>query len=187
MNEASTDLILPFGIVPHSPRDPRLRLLPLLGFLWTMPSSPKSFYGRPSAPSSRRPAFLIISCLLIGISGFLFGITSFLWPIHGYRCLNSRPRSVRVVWEHGGGSGGSSNGNRGIGKDRHKVMGFVGIQTGFGSVGRRHALRKTWLPSDRQGLERYLICYAFWISCVCVVFMNHEYLWRIHVIWPWDI
>ncbi|KAI3939591.1 hypothetical protein MKX01_038546 [Papaver californicum] len=36
---------------------------------------------------------------------------------------------------------------------RHKVMGFVGIQTGFGSVGRRRSLRKTW-PSDRQGLQR---------------------------------
>ncbi|KAF7822641.1 putative beta-1,3-galactosyltransferase 14 [Senna tora] len=115
-----------------------------------MPSSPKSYYGRSPALSSRRSAFLIVSSLLIGVSGFLFGITSLLWPIHGYRCLNSRPRSVRVVWEHGG----SSNANRGIGNDRHKVMGFVGIQTGFGSVGRRHALRKTWLPSDRQGLER---------------------------------
>lgn len=38
--------------------------------------------------------------------------------------------------------------------DRHKVMGFVGIQTGFGSVGRRQSLRKTWFPSDRQGLQR---------------------------------
>ncbi|KAE8680114.1 putative beta-1,3-galactosyltransferase 13 [Hibiscus syriacus] len=29
-------------------------------------------------------------------------------------------------------------------------MGFVGVQTGFRSAGRR----KTWLPSDRQGLQR---------------------------------
>ncbi|XP_054814734.1 probable beta-1,3-galactosyltransferase 14 isoform X1 [Prosopis cineraria] len=120
-----------------------------------MPSSPKSFYGRPPPLSSRRPAFLIIFCLLVGVSGFLYGITSFLWPIHGYRCLNTRPRSVRVVWEQLGSSGGSNDGIRGgIGKDRHKVMGFVGIQTGFGSVGRRQSLRRTWLPSDRQGLER---------------------------------
>ncbi|XP_028763688.1 probable beta-1,3-galactosyltransferase 14 [Neltuma alba] len=121
-----------------------------------MPSSPKSFYGRPPPLSSRRSAFLIIFCLLIGVSGFLYGITSFLRPIHGYRCLNTRPRSVRVVWEQvGSNSGGSNDGiHGGIGVDRHKVMGFVGIQTGFGSVGRRQALRKTWLPSDRQGLER---------------------------------
>ncbi|VAI70440.1 unnamed protein product [Triticum turgidum subsp. durum] len=33
-------------------------------------------------------------------------------------------------------------------------MAFVGIFTGFGSVGRRRALRRTWLPSDRQGLLR---------------------------------
>lgn len=39
-------------------------------------------------------------------------------------------------------------------RKRHKVMGFVGIQTGFGSVGRRQSLRKTWMPSDHQGLQR---------------------------------
>lgn len=39
-------------------------------------------------------------------------------------------------------------------RDRHKVMGFVGVQTGFSSVGRRRSLRKTWFPSDRQGLLR---------------------------------
>lgn len=33
-------------------------------------------------------------------------------------------------------------------------MGFVGIQTGFASTGRRQSLRKTWMPSDRQGLQR---------------------------------
>jgi len=31
---------------------------------------------------------------------------------------------------------------------------FVGIFTGFGSIGRRRALRRTWLPADRQGLLR---------------------------------
>lgn len=33
-------------------------------------------------------------------------------------------------------------------------MGFVGIQTGFGSVGRRRSLRQTWMPSDPQSLQR---------------------------------
>jgi hypothetical protein len=33
-------------------------------------------------------------------------------------------------------------------------MAFVGIFTGFSSIGRRRALRRTWLPADRQGLQR---------------------------------
>lgn len=33
-------------------------------------------------------------------------------------------------------------------------MGFVGIQTGFGSSGRRRSLRMTWMPSDPQGLQQ---------------------------------
>lgn len=38
---------------------------------------------------------------------------------------------------------------------RPKVLGFVGVQTGFGSVDRRKALRETWFPSDPEGLFRY--------------------------------
>lgn len=66
-----------------------------------------------------------------------------------------------MVWERGsGGNGGGGSGGNGVGllsedgNKRHKVMGFVGIQTGFGSVGRRRSLRKTWMPSDPQGLQR---------------------------------
>ncbi|KAK4255883.1 hypothetical protein QN277_008819 [Acacia crassicarpa] len=122
-----------------------------------MPSSPKSFHGRTPQLSSRRSAILLISSLVIAVSGFAFGITAFLSPISGYKCLSRPPRSIRVTWEHGGGggdgAGGISSGNGGSGS-RHKVMGFVGIQTGFGSAGRRQALRKTWMPSDRQGLKR---------------------------------
>ncbi|XP_027354905.1 probable beta-1,3-galactosyltransferase 14 [Abrus precatorius] len=109
-----------------------------------MPSSPKSYssYARQATPfSSRRSTlFIVLSAL------FLFGIVALLRPFGGYRCESPRPRSVRVVWEH-------ARGSNEVG-DRHKVMGFVGIQTGFGSVGRREALRKTWFPSDRQGLQR---------------------------------
>jgi hypothetical protein len=39
---------------------------------------------------------------------------------------------------------------------RPKLIGFVGVQTGFGSVDRRKALRETWFPSDPEGLFRYL-------------------------------
>ncbi|KAL2612908.1 hypothetical protein R1flu_024600 [Riccia fluitans] len=37
---------------------------------------------------------------------------------------------------------------------RPKVLGFVGIQTGFGSAERRRALRRTWMPSTRDGIAR---------------------------------
>ncbi|KAH9800003.1 putative beta-1,3-galactosyltransferase 12 [Citrus sinensis] len=38
--------------------------------------------------------------------------------------------------------------------DRPKLLGFVGIQTGFASADRRAALRRTWFPSDPDGLLR---------------------------------
>ena len=33
-------------------------------------------------------------------------------------------------------------------------MGFVGIQTRFGSVGRQRSLKKSWMPADQQGVQR---------------------------------
>eukprot|EP00250_Pteridium_aquilinum_P007902 c17522_g1_i1 orf=451-1611(+) len=44
--------------------------------------------------------------------------------------------------------------NGGNSLSRPKVLGFVGVQTGFGSVERRKALRETWFPSDPEGLFR---------------------------------
>ncbi|KAH9778932.1 putative beta-1,3-galactosyltransferase 14 [Citrus sinensis] len=105
-----------------------------------MPSSPKFFYARSAAsPSHRKSTVLIFSCLIIGIVGFVLGISAFLYAGRGaHRCSNFNPTSVRVVWDnHGEGSNGISgsqdddnNNNNNI--KRHKVMGFVGIQTGFG-------------------------------------------------------
>lgn len=60
---------------------------------------------------------------------------------------------MSVVWDRSG-SAGSGNGGAVGDRKRHKVMGFVGIQTGFRSLGRRQSLRKTWMPSDQQGLQR---------------------------------
>ncbi|XP_057952245.1 probable beta-1,3-galactosyltransferase 14 [Malania oleifera] len=118
-----------------------------------MPSSPKFFHARPpSGPRSRQSTALFL-CLVIGLAGFIFGLGSILSPVWGYRCRNSKPRSVSVVWERSG-SVGNEDGVKIGDRKRHKVMGFVGIQTGFGSVGRRRSLRKTWMPSDRQGLQR---------------------------------
>ncbi|XP_044955046.1 probable beta-1,3-galactosyltransferase 14 [Hordeum vulgare subsp. vulgare] len=76
------------------------------------------------------------------------------------RCPDSsRPLSVSVAWDRrpGDAAGGATElpaGHATGSRGRHKVMAFVGIFTGFGSVGRRRALRRTWLPSDRQGLLR---------------------------------
>lgn len=117
-----------------------------------MPSSPKLFYARPSS-YSRRSTVLIL-CLLIGLSVFL-GLIAISRRALGSKCKNVKPLSVSVTWDKS--SAGSSRGG-GIsdeGQKRYKVMGFVGIQTGFRSAGRRRALRQTWFPSDHQGLKRY--------------------------------
>ncbi|XP_020239801.1 probable beta-1,3-galactosyltransferase 14 [Cajanus cajan] len=114
-----------------------------------MPSSPKSFaasHTRHPFATRRSTLFLLLSALLL----LLLGIAALAAQIRASRCVPAPPRSVRVVWEHAG-SGATGGGGDG---DRHKVMGFVGIQTGFGSTRRREALRKTWFPSDRQGLQR---------------------------------
>ncbi|KAH7861400.1 hypothetical protein Vadar_025626 [Vaccinium darrowii] len=114
-----------------------------------MPSYPKYFNARPS--SYTRRSTVLILCFLIGITGFLFGFIA-ITRSSSNKCQTSKPRSVSVVWERGGGNG---NGRVSDGDEkRHKVMGFVGIQTGFGSIGRRRSLRRTWMPSDQQGLQR---------------------------------
>ncbi|XP_042434265.1 probable beta-1,3-galactosyltransferase 14 [Zingiber officinale] len=114
-----------------------------------MPMSPKVFHYR-SASRFRRfsssSAFPLI-CLIFGLAGVLFGLFSITRPAR--KCPDVEPRAVSFMWDRneGGGAGGGV-------AERHKVMGFVGIQTGFGSVGRRWAIRQTWLPADRQGLLR---------------------------------
>lgn len=122
---------------------------------WAMPSSPKSYalpYARHPAPFATRRSTLSLVLFSALLVLFLFALVSFVAQIRRNRCVNVHPRSVRVVWEHAG----NANAAVAVGDgERHKVMGFVGVQTGFGSAGRREALRKTWFPSDRQGLQRY--------------------------------
>ncbi|XP_062228105.1 probable beta-1,3-galactosyltransferase 14 [Phragmites australis] len=137
-----------------------------------MPSSPKVFFASASTSSRRAgallrllssPAFSAV-CLLFGLAGFLSAaLVAFSRSAPAAaRCPDSsHPLSVSVAWDRrpGDGAGGAgatmlpallATGSRG----RHKVMAFVGIFTGFGSIGRRRALRRTWLPADRQGLLR---------------------------------
>ncbi|KAL0282611.1 UNVERIFIED_CONTAM: putative beta-1,3-galactosyltransferase 13 [Sesamum angustifolium] len=118
-----------------------------------MQSSPKLFYARPSSYSRRSK--LMILCSLIGLSGFIFGFVAIARRGFGNDCKYGKPLSVSVTWDKS--STGSTSTRGGVsdeGQKRHKVMGFVGIQTGFGSAGRRRALRQTWFPSDHQGLQR---------------------------------
>ncbi|KAL4308466.1 hypothetical protein GQ457_01G003950 [Hibiscus cannabinus] len=119
-----------------------------------MPSSPKVFHSRLSPPATR----LTRSTLLIAFSAglFLFALYTFVSSRGcGNRCLSDL-RTVRVLWDRAGNvdKGGADGGDADNGIRRHKVMGFVGIQTGFRSAGRRQSLRKTWMPSDRKGLQR---------------------------------
>ncbi|KAJ4976684.1 hypothetical protein NE237_001790 [Protea cynaroides] len=118
-----------------------------------MPSSPKFVYPQKPLVSYKLRSSLLIFCLLIGITGFSFGLIAILRPSSGYKCRNAEPRSVSVVWERSIIGDVNRVGSDGDQK-RHKVMGLVGIQTGFGSAGRRRSLRKTWMPSDPQGHQR---------------------------------
>ncbi|XP_045086398.2 probable beta-1,3-galactosyltransferase 14 [Aegilops tauschii subsp. strangulata] len=101
------------------------------------------------------------ACLLFGLAGFLAAAVSLSRaPAEAPRgrCPDSsHPLSVSVTWDRrpGDAAGGATDLPAGLAtgsRGRHKVMAFVGIFTGFGSVDRRRALRRTWLPSDRQGL-----------------------------------
>ncbi|XP_073125834.1 probable beta-1,3-galactosyltransferase 13 [Henckelia pumila] len=111
-----------------------------------MPSSPKLIHARPSSYSRRSTALML--CLLVGLSGLVFWFIQISRLGLGYDCKLGKPLSVSVRWDKTGG------GSPDEGLKRHKVMGFVGIQTGFGSAGRRRALRQTWFPSDHEGLKR---------------------------------
>ncbi|KAK9937876.1 hypothetical protein M0R45_014643 [Rubus argutus] len=91
-----------------------------------MPSSPKFFHAR-QPPSGRRSTVLIICfCLVFG----LVALRS-----NQYKCLTSQSRSVRVVWERIIRSSSENglvlgDGDENSSSRRHKVMSFVGIQTG---------------------------------------------------------
>ncbi|XP_075482675.1 putative beta-1,3-galactosyltransferase 14 [Primulina tabacum] len=117
-----------------------------------MPSSQKFFYARPSSYSRRSTALIL--CLLIGISGFIFGFVAIWRRGLGYECEFGKPLSVYVKWDKHSRGSRDNGGVPEEGQKRHKVMGFVGIQTGFGTAGRRRALRQTWFPSDHQSLKR---------------------------------
>ncbi|ONK58485.1 uncharacterized protein A4U43_C09F13530 [Asparagus officinalis] len=85
-----------------------------------------------------------VFCVSSGILGFLFGIMTL---------YNNNINFGLTSWDHNGIVGGSIAGAPDI-VDRHRVLAFVGVQTGFGSTGRRRALRQTWFPSNPQSLRQ---------------------------------
>ncbi|XP_073357873.1 probable beta-1,3-galactosyltransferase 14 [Aegilops tauschii subsp. strangulata] len=139
-------------------------------------------HRRPRRSSLRRllssPA-VSAACLLFGLARFLAAAVSLSRaPAEAPRgrCPDSsHPLSVSVAWDRrpGDAAGGATDLPAGLAtgsRGRHKVMAFVGIFTGFGSVGRCRALRRTWLPSDRQGLLRLVVAgtTASWFMFACV-------------------
>ncbi|XP_059657041.1 probable beta-1,3-galactosyltransferase 12 [Cornus florida] len=107
----------------------------------------------PPLPRTPLPFFVISAvCLFVGVAGIVFFLFAVLRPkpLPVFRCgriedtfraFYSLPNARRI-----GDAGGLP--------DRPKLLGFVGIQTGFSSVERRAALRSTWFPSDPEGLLR---------------------------------
>lgn len=122
-------------------------------------SKPLKYQKPNSASSSTRPhlPLLIFSAasLFVGILGTVYAISASHRPeiLPIFRCGKSED-TFRALYSS---SGNRKLGNNGAVVDRPKLLGFVGIQTGFDSVDRRTALRSTWFPSDPDGLLRYLV------------------------------
>lgn len=131
----------------------------------SLPTSYESYSSKllkPLKPSSAPPTsrfplpILVFSllCFLFGLSATIFAVYSLRRPIPvpSFRCGRSED-TFRAFYST---SSSRKLGDRGALVERPKLLGFVGIQTVFGSVDRRAALRSTWFPSDPDGLLRYL-------------------------------
>ncbi|XP_030552555.1 probable beta-1,3-galactosyltransferase 12 [Rhodamnia argentea] len=115
----------------------------------------------PTPPYSRRILLLILALsiisLVIGIAGVSFSFYALRRPRPPpvFRCGRTVD-TFRAFYLASGlrkpGDGG--NGGLATATDRPKLLGLVGIQTGFESSDRRAAIRNTWLASDPDGLSR---------------------------------
>ncbi|XP_010526149.1 PREDICTED: probable beta-1,3-galactosyltransferase 12 [Tarenaya hassleriana] len=124
-------------------------------------SKPLKAHKPSSAPASARiPVPIIVFSLIsafIGIAGTVFAITAGrarVQPVPVYRCGGSEATFRAFHSSSGSRKFGGDVGNGGVLVERPKLLGFVGIQTGFESGDRREALRSTWFPSDPDGLLR---------------------------------
>ncbi|KAL6208018.1 hypothetical protein ACLB2K_018970 [Fragaria x ananassa] len=95
--------------------------------------------------------FSLIS-LLIGLAGTLFAVAAIRRsrPLPVFRCGNSDD-TFRAFYSISNSR--KLDHNAGL-IERPKLLGFVGILTGFGGADRRAAMRSTWFPSDPDGLLR---------------------------------
>lgn len=118
----------------------------------------------PAPPYSRRillpvVAFSVVS-LAIGVAGVSFSLYALRRPGPSpvFRCGRSVD-TFRALYSASGSRKLGDGGNGGLATtaDRPKLLGLVGIQTGFDSADRRAAIRSTWLASDPDGLLRYLL------------------------------
>lgn len=110
------------------------------------------------APPRRVSLALVFSalCFLVGVGGLGFAAYALLRPprlIPVFRCGRAEDtlRTFRSKSLGGGGGGDEA----GLVAPRPKLLGFVGVQTGFASAGRRASLRATWFPSDPDALQRF--------------------------------
>jgi len=75
-------------------------------------------------------------------------------------------------------------------RKKHKVLGVVGIQTGFDSGLRRKALRETWFPSTPEGILRCTIAITMTTTHHCHFFPILESLnfvaWNCRLLCSWS-
>ncbi|MQM03225.1 hypothetical protein Taro_036004 [Colocasia esculenta] len=109
----------------------------------------------PPAPPRRVSLALAFSalCFLVGVAGLGFAAYALLRPprlVPVFRCGRAEDtlRTFRSKYLVGGGEAAA-----GLVAPRPKLLGLVGVQTGFASAGRRAALRSTWFPSDPGALQ----------------------------------
>ncbi|KAM2754076.1 hypothetical protein PS2_016282 [Malus domestica] len=116
----------------------------------------KPLKPHPATVPTRTPLPIIVFSLVslfIGLAGTIFAIAAFRrpTPIPIFRCGKSDDTFRGFYSLSKSRQAGDKNGGL---VDRPKLLGLVGIQTGFGSANRRAALRNTWFPSGPDGLLR---------------------------------
>ncbi|KAI0491946.1 hypothetical protein KFK09_026209 [Dendrobium nobile] len=118
--------------------------------LYSKDKKPRSFHAAPNPTSlSRRVyALLILSAFFLaaGLGGIAFTAASLRRPprtVTVFRCGRAED-SLRTYRSKVLGEEGLTA--------RPKILGFVGVQTGFSSQDRRAALRNTWFPASTEGL-----------------------------------
>ncbi|XP_020531657.1 probable beta-1,3-galactosyltransferase 12 isoform X1 [Amborella trichopoda] len=92
-------------------------------------------------------------CFCIAVSGILLSAYALLRPkpVYIFRCGRAQD-TLRTFLASSHYQNSHSNSHSDPLVDRPKLLGMVGIQTGFSSKDRRQALRETWFPSNPDGL-----------------------------------